>query len=155
MARCKSGLWMPHNAFLNTPKMSLHHVQAHPNLTSQYHGNPSGSPNFYASASENCSRSPNFLNVVFKQYFYVQYLGQSLASRPQAQACRTLIETLCGTNKLTSWMKNTTSPIPEKEIPNAKFISNSLPGKALNSIPFCLLNNTNPGQSLFENFACV
>lgn len=86
----------------NTPKMSFHHVLPHLNLTSQHHGGPSGSHGLYASASENCSRSPNFLNFVFKQYIYVQYLGQNVASRSQAQTWIALIETLGGTNKLTS-----------------------------------------------------
>lgn len=84
------------------PTMCFHHVLPHLNLTSQHHGGPSGSHSLYASASENCSRSLNFLNFVFKQYIYVQYLGQNVASRPQAQTWIALIETLGGTNKLTS-----------------------------------------------------
>lgn len=142
---------MPNNAFWIHPKMFCPHL----NLSFGHHGDPPSSHSLHVLASQNCYRGSNFLNTVFKQYICVQYLGQNLASRPQTRTCITLIETFCGTNKLTSWMKNTTSPIAGEEIPNEKFISNSLLGKPLNSIPLCLLNNTNPGQSLFENFACV
>lgn len=98
----------------------------------------------------------NFPNLDFKQCIYVRYVGQNFAWGLQVTEHVEHWNILW--NKQINFLngKYNFAYYRRVKIPNVRFISNSLWGKKnLNSIPLCLLNNTNPGQSLFGNPACL